>query len=48
MTAFDKAWEVVKGDDEDYGPTNPQYTCAMCGHEWSDNDGMPCRCDEDE
>ncbi|MAR18530.1 MAG: hypothetical protein CML44_04065 [Rhodobacteraceae bacterium] len=35
-------------DDEDYGPKNPQYTCAMCGHEWSDDDGMPCRCDEDE
>jgi len=32
---------------EDYGPTNPQYNCAVCGHEWSDNDGMPCRCDED-
>lgn len=35
------------GNAEDYGPTNPQYNCAVCGHEWSDNDGMPCRCDED-
>lgn len=47
MTAFDKAWRVVKGDDEEYGPTNPQHRCAECGHEWSDDDGMPCRCDEE-
>ena len=38
-------YAIIKYSD---GPTNPQHTCAMCGHEWSDDDGMPCRCDEDE
>jgi hypothetical protein len=34
------------GSSDESKHYSKHYECAMCGHVWADDDGMPCRCDE--